>query len=348
MGLGEKGMTRPLEVALVGCGAIAQRGYLAALDRVPEVRCRWLADVDRKLAGELGRRFGVLNATDDYQSVLEDVEAVILAVPTHLHTPMAIAALGRGRPVLCEKPLARSAAEAKEMVGVSKRDGVPLVAGMIFRQYPGLQQIQTDFPWAALGRVREVRASYGCPLDWPVSHPSFFDREMAGGGAFLDLGVHLLDALFWALSVKGASAPEYFDDGESGVESEARVHLTVRLDANGSEVPCLLEVSRLRRLRNCIEIWGERTSLIIPLSSTAAPHLREDGGSRTALPHRVAPRSETECFGEQMKAFARRVRGLEANCAAGESQIQVLEVIESCYAARQPLAFSWQDYGPWN
>ena len=341
-------MTQPVEIALVGCGAIAQRGYLPALNLVPDVRCLWLVDVNRKLAETLARRFRIAKATDDYLSAVEQVEAVILAVPSHLHAPMALKALERGKAVLCEKPLGRTTEEVHKMVAASERASAPLMAGMIFRQFPGLLQIRAAFPWDVLGTLREIHASYGNPLDWPVSNPSFFDRELAGGGVLLDLGVHLVDSLSWVLSLKEASVTEYCDDGESGLESEARASLTVRIAESREVIPCLLEVSRFRRLRNCIEVLGEKASLLIPFSSTdTPPRLREDGESRPAFPQSMPPRSETDCFGEQIKAFARRVRGLEANSAAGKSQVHVLEIIESCYSVRKSLAFSWQDYAPW-
>jgi predicted dehydrogenase len=234
------------------------------------------------------------------------------------------------------------------MLAVSERTGLPLVPGMIFRQYPGLQQIQAAFLWDVLGTLREVRASYGNPLDWPLSSVSFFDREIAGGGVLLDLGIHVIDSLFWVLSLEEALVVEYLDDGESGMEAEARASLTVRIAGSREMVPCLFEVSRLRGLKNCIEVFGEKESLIIPLSSTLVPHLRQDGGSRLALTQSVSPRSGTECFGEQIKAFVRRVRGLKANCATSESQVRVHKIIESCYAVRKPLALSWQAYGPRN
>ena len=125
MGLGKKVMTQPVEIALVGCGAIAQRGYLPALSLVPNVRCLWLVDVNRKLAETLARRFRIPKATDDYLSAVEQVEAVILAVPSHLHAPMALEALERGKAVLCEKPLGRTTQEVHKMVAASERVGVP-------------------------------------------------------------------------------------------------------------------------------------------------------------------------------------------------------------------------------
>lgn len=338
---------KPVKVALIGCGGIAQMGYLPALALVPEVRCLYLVDVHMSLAEGLARRWGIPKITDDYSSILREVEAVVLAVPNHLHTPMVLEAVDRRTAVLCEKPLGRTKEEVHKMVEASHRAGVPLVAGMTFRQYPGLQQIQKAFPWDPLGRVQQVQASYGFPLDWPLSSPYLFEQEKVGGGVLIDQGIHLVDSLFWVLSLVGASVVKYVDDGESRIESDAKAHLTLCLPEGRGQVPCILEVSRLRRLGNRIEILGERASLLVPLSSADAPELREGNGTRPALEHPVTPRSGTRCFAEQLKAFARKVRGLEAACADGESQVKVLELVESCYTVREPLTFSWQDYEPW-
>ena len=82
----------PVSVALIGCGAIAQNGYLPALSLVDEVRCLWLIDAQRGLAQGLANRWKIPHAGEDFGVVLErgDVEAVILAVPNHLHCSMTL------------------------------------------------------------------------------------------------------------------------------------------------------------------------------------------------------------------------------------------------------------------
>ncbi|MBI4323481.1 MAG: Gfo/Idh/MocA family oxidoreductase [Candidatus Omnitrophica bacterium] len=337
----------PLDIALIGCGGIAQKGYLPALALTSAVRCLWLVDVQKRVAEELARRWRIPAVSDDYRAVLDRVEAVILAVPNHLHSPMTLDALARGKAVLCEKPLGRSASEVHTMATAAKQARVPLVAGMTFRQYPGLQAIHRAFPWEALGAIQEVRAGYGNPLDWPLCSPYLFDREKAGGGALLDQGVHAIDALLWVLSVEAATVMTYRDDGDSGVEAEASAHLTLRLPDGRGEVPCRLEVSRLRRLANRMEVVGERASLCMPLSSLGMPELRREGRMTPAVEPPVVPRTGPQCVAEQLNAFAQAVRGHEAACASGESQRPVLELIETCYRARQPLTFPWQAYVPW-
>lgn len=337
----------PIRIALIGCGAIAQNGYLPALALVPELRCCGLVDVQRGLAEGLAQRWGIPKATDEYRAVLGDVEAVILAVPNHLHAPMAMEAFGLQKAVLCEKPVGRTTEEVRTMVDAARRAGVPLVAGMTLRQYPGLRQVQRKFPWEALGRVREIRASFGYPLAWPLSSPYLFDREKVGGGVLLAEAIHLVDALFWILSLAEVSVEEYWDDGETGVESEAKARLSCRLPRGMGQARCLLEASRVRQLANNIQVVGEKASLLMPLSSTIPPEIHEGGNVRPALERPVAHLSGTQCFVEQLKTFAARIRGMDADCADGESQIRVLALIESCYAARKPLTFPWQEYRPW-
>jgi UDP-N-acetylglucosamine 3-dehydrogenase len=337
----------PIRIALIGCGAIAQNGYLPALPFVPEVRCEWLVEAKKGLAETHALRWGIPHVTEDYELALEAVEAVILTVPNDLHAPMTLEALRRKRAVLCEKPLAISKREAIEMVDSSRRAGVALVAGMTMRQFPGLQAVRHRFPWAVLGRIREIRASFGFPLDWPLATPYLFERNRVGGGVLIAEAIHLVDALFWVLCAERISVENYVDDGESGVESEGRARLRVELPDRRGAVGCTLQVSRVRRLGNSIEVVGDRAMLRIPLSPIDLPLLQTGDTVRAAVDTEEIPHNSPPVFVRQLKSFAEKVRGAAGDCADGESQIQVLELIEECYRVRKPLSFSWQDYRPW-
>lgn len=337
----------PVTVALVGCGGIAQQGYLPAMALASGVQCRWLVDANLALAKGLAGHWKIPGASDQFDAVLEQVEAVIVAVPNHLHAPLSIRALERGKAVLCEKPLARTAEEARAMAEAAARANKPLAAGMIFRQFPGFKRLRAECPWERLGTVREVRAAFGHPLDWPLASPYLFDKERAGGGALLDQGVHVLDALQWVLQWSDVAVSAYQDDGDSGVEAEALIELTARLPHQPDRPRCRVEVSRLRHLANTIEIIGGRASLILPIASDAPPVLHE-AGRRAPVWNDFVPASGTRCFVEQLEAFALTVRGQPAVYADGESQVTVLGLIAACYAMRRPLVFGWSAYAPWS
>ena len=336
-----------IRIALVGCGAVAQNGYLPALSLVPEVCCVGLVDVQKESAEALAGQWGIPKATNDYSAILEEVDAVLLAVPNHLHAPMTLEALGRKRAVMCEKPLGRTKKEVQSMVDAALRAGVPLVAGMTFRQYPPLQQIRRRFPWELLGRVNKVVASFGYPLEWPLESAYLFDRAKVGGGVLLAEAVHMVDALFWVLSLTDASVAEYWDDGESGVEAEARAHLWLQLPAQQERVPCELQASRVRRLDNNLQVIGEKATLVIPLSSTDVSELHDERGVSYVLERPSAPQNGALPFAMQLKKFAERIQGLQSDCADGNSQIRVLELIESCYASRKSLNFPWEVHQRW-
>ena len=336
------------DMALVGCGAISQTEYLPAFSSLSEVRCRCLVDTNKGLVEKLAKRWSIPESTNDLEFALERVDAVILAVPNHLHAPLSLAALARGKAVLCEKPLARTSDEVHQMVEAARQARVPLVAAMILRQYSGLRHLQHSFPWEDLGEVREIRGCYGIPLNWPISNLDLFDPEKSGGGALIDVGVHLLDALFWALSIESVEVVEYADDSAGGVEAEARGRLLIKLPSAAEPVPCAFEVSRLARLSNCLDILGEKASLRIPLLPGEMPVISEAEGSSRVLKSGEGNATWKNLFEEQIRSFSGLLRGEASTLATGESQIPVLETVEACYARRTSLRLPWQEYVLWS
>jgi predicted dehydrogenase len=338
-------MSEAVTIALVGCGAIAQEGYLPALRHVPEVRCRWVIDTDEQLAIAAARKYAIPMAGRTTREIHEHVDGVVLAVPNHLHADLAIELIDQGSAVLCEKPLGRSVEEVRAMVAAADRRGVPLLAAMIMRQYPGLQILHETHRWSSWGHIGEVRISYGRPLNWPMREAAYFGRHQSGGGVWLDLGVHVLDTLWFSLPCRSMTLREYADDASVGVEAEAHARLTVDLGEWGHAVPCTVDVSRLRRLPNRLEIVTAGGSVSVPLSGQGAPRVRS---AQTTQPLAdVVRRGPIDCFGAQLRAFARAIRGLTHTGADGRSQIRVLETIEAGYAGREPLVMPWERYAPW-
>jgi predicted dehydrogenase len=110
---------------------------------------------------------------------------------------MAIAALRRGKAVFCQKPLARNAAESREVVAAAREADRLLHVDLSYRFTMGMQRICERVRSGALGRVYAVEAvfhnAYGPDKPW------FYDPKLSGGGCLLDLGVHLVDLALWCL-----------------------------------------------------------------------------------------------------------------------------------------------------
>jgi predicted dehydrogenase len=137
---------------------------------------------------------------------------------------MAIAALRSGRHVLCEKPLARNATEAKNMVDTAKDSGKMLMVAMNNRFREDVDILRTFVKRGELGSVQLVKVGWQrISRDWR-ERQWFTDQRMAGGGALLDLGVPLMDLAIWIAGLRKptrVTCNAYGRTGKRGVEDSA-------------------------------------------------------------------------------------------------------------------------------
>lgn len=194
-------MTAPLRFGIIGAGNIATRGHIPSLQSIPGVEIVAICDTNHERARQAAAQFNIPNAFGDMREVVNHplVDAVTIGVPNAFHAPAALAALEAGKHVLCEKPLATSVADGEAMVAAAKRTGKVLAINMSNRPRPEFQAMHAAVQNGRLGNVtyalgRMIRRS-GIPGfgSW------FTRRELAGGGATMDIGVHILDAVMWIL-----------------------------------------------------------------------------------------------------------------------------------------------------
>jgi predicted dehydrogenase len=192
-------MSEPLKVGIIGAGAIVQVAHLPVLKRMKGIDVRGLCDTDVAKARALADRYGVKDTFDDIEELLrfEELDAVVICSPTHLHESHLLAALSANLHVLIEKPLTVSAASAQRIVrAAQKRDRVVMV-GMNQRYRPDVQIVRSFVQSGELGVIESVRGS------WHVWRPARAQlgwrqrREQAGGGAMMDLGLTILDLGLW-------------------------------------------------------------------------------------------------------------------------------------------------------
>ena len=211
--LGVEPALEPVRVGVIGTG-LGASVHLAALTFLPETEVVAVCSrrADRALAA--AHDYGIPAHLTDYRELVRtpQVEAVVVATPPHLHHQMSLAALEAGKHVLCEKPMARNLAEARDMVKIADRVGVVAMVNHQLRFVPLRTRIEElieeDFlgePHAATLTVH--RSSLNDPFDRPFGW--LMEQEKAGGmlGA---TGSHHIDALRWwfgeVKAVAGATA----------------------------------------------------------------------------------------------------------------------------------------------
>jgi predicted dehydrogenase len=204
---------------------------------------------------ELGDRYGVGRRYRDWQELVADGELDVLsvAVPTFLHAPITVAALDAGIHVLSEKPIARTADEAAGMVEAAHRAGRVLEVAFNHRRRGDIEALKAAIDAGQIGRPYHARAIWLRRAGIPALGSWFTNREMAGGGPLIDIGVHVLDYalhLFGEPRVTAVSAVTHAELGVRGrggataakqqvgsaYEVEDLASLLLRLDGGGSIV----------------------------------------------------------------------------------------------------------------
>ncbi len=190
-------MTKPVRIGLIGAGAISQVAHLPVLSRMRGATLVALCDNDGPKARSLADRFGVPDVFTDIDDLLEfdELDAVVIATPNHLHEPHVLAALAKKVHVLCERPLALTTRGVERILAAATRVDRKVMVGNNHRFRSDVQMLERFLRGGELGRVLRIRTGayqIGKPTEgWRHR------RAEAGGGAFLEHGLPLLDLALW-------------------------------------------------------------------------------------------------------------------------------------------------------
>jgi len=184
-------------VGLVGAGAIAQLAHLPVLSKIKGAQLVALCDNDGPKASALAERLGIPDVFTDFEDLLEldQVDAVVIATPNHLHEPHVLRALKSKVDVLCERPLSLTSRGVERILAAAKSSGRKLVVGNNHRFRSDVQQLNRFIQGGELGRLIGVRAGQ---YQLATSRTGWrFRRPEAGGGAFFEHGFPLVDLALW-------------------------------------------------------------------------------------------------------------------------------------------------------
>jgi len=187
----------PCRVGLVGAGAIAQLAHLPVLSKIKGAQLVALCDNDGPKASALAERLGIPDVFTDFEDLLEldQVDAVVIATPNHLHEPHVLRALKSKVDVLCERPLSLTSRGAERILAAAKSSGRKVVVGNNHRFRSDVQQLNRFIQGGELGRLIGVRAGQ---YQLATSRTGWrFRRPEAGGGAFFEHGFPLVDLALW-------------------------------------------------------------------------------------------------------------------------------------------------------
>ena len=171
-----------MKVAIIGCGTIANAAHIPAYMKNPEAEIKYFCDIIPERAEKAVETYGCGTAITDYHVALNDpeIEAVSVCTPNNMHPVIAIDALRAGKNVLCEKPAARTYAEALEMQKVQHETGKVLNIGVVNRFNDSVNLIKQFIDEGKLGEVFHVYVSFRAHRSIPGSGRRVHDQGHRG------------------------------------------------------------------------------------------------------------------------------------------------------------------------
>ena len=365
-------------VGLVGYGfmgkvhsnAYRQVGRFFEVDPIPRMRA--ICGRDEAAVSEAAANLGWEDYETDYHRLVErdDIELIDISTPGSSHRDIALAALEAGKHVLCEKPLANTLDEAREMVDAARRAGTVNMVNFNYRRVPAVAFARRLIEEGRLGEIRHWRAVYlqNIALDPELPLIWRFRKEEAGSGALGDLGAHLVDLAHYLVGpISGVVGTTKTFIRERPLEGEAEETGEVTVDdattflarfENGAMGT--FEATRLapgRKNRNSFEINGSKGSVVFDLERMNelevcfADDVAEVGGNRTVLvtepehPYMEAWWPPGHIIGYE-HTFTHAVKDLLDGIRAGESPMPTFEDGYRCQAVLDAVEKS-KESGSW-
>ena len=195
-------MPDTVKIGIVGCGGIANGKHLPSLSKLKNVELVAFCDIIEERAQEAAKKYGSEKSlvSAEYRKLLDDktIDVIHVCTPNDSHAQISIDAMEAGKHVMSEKPMAKTAADAKRMVEAAQRTGKKLTVGYNNRYRPESLYLHEICSKGELGEIYYAKAHAirrrAVPT-WGV----FLDEEKQGGGPLIDIGTHALDLTLWMM-----------------------------------------------------------------------------------------------------------------------------------------------------
>ncbi|PYJ53125.1 MAG: hypothetical protein DME82_14800 [Verrucomicrobia bacterium] len=245
-----------MQFSLIGTGCIG--GLRAqALAKVPGAKLIAVTDVDQQRAARVTAPTRARVCKDIAEMLdLDQVDAVIVSTPPQFHEEAVLAALAAGKHVLCEKPLSNSVDGCRRMLRAAHESGKTLATGFNHRYFPAIRFLQRTLADGAIGKLDHVRAFAGHEGLSQFRAPWEHDKAVIGGGALMDVGIHLIDLTAYILGdvreVFGLTSNRVWNlPGEDNGFALLR-------SANGTVATLHASWAEWKGYRFCVEAYGDK------------------------------------------------------------------------------------------
>ncbi len=317
------------KIGIVGLGWIAQVFHLPILTKMSDVEITCVCDRDKTRARALAEKYGIPRYYTDYEQMLtvENLHAVDICTSTDAHKDVAIASLETKRDVFVEKPIARKYKEAVAIAESVKKNKRKLMVGMNHRFRPDTMMLRSFIENNELGKVFYAKAGW---LRKPASEGSWLlEKEMSGGGVFLDMGIVMLDLALWMTGypeVSRVNSTNYTH--KTTVEDSSLAYITMK---NGTTIT--IEVSWNFHIESELyycNIYGEQGSgKINPLKIHKEMH--SNIVNVTPVKTDTSQNALKKSYENELKHFVGSVRGIHPVISTVQEAVQRMKIVDAIY-----------------
>jgi predicted dehydrogenase len=321
-------MTKPVRFAILGFGLHAVRRLLPAFADSRETQLVGMWRRDQKAAQENCAQHNIAHcfASAEELCASPDVDAVFITSPDAIHHADALLAIRHGKAVLCEKPVAMNAAEAREMADAAKAAGVLYGVAQNFRYNRSLDWMRERVQSGKIGHPQFAYAEFDYPAD-RAPRKWIKDPSLACGGPIGDVGVHCIDALRYVLNQEVETISTLATKSRPEDQVEATATLQMKMT---SEVLANVAVSARTPYRTFIGITGSDGVLVAENGLTVdrpIEMLLRRGGevieSETV--------SNADGYTRMLDAFAQALHGGQPFAATGEDGVRNMLALDAAF-----------------
>jgi predicted dehydrogenase len=340
-------------IGIIGLGGIAHMAHLKAFSQLESCNICACCDIDADKLKSVEDEYKINNSYLDYRDMLinEKLDAVIIGTPNDSHKDISIFALEHDVNVLCEKPVALNYSEAVEIQDAVARTGNKFMVGQCFRFKNQTAKILELINNKELGDINYCKASYLRQRGIPGFGTWFTNKERAGGGVVLDLGVHMIDYIWFLLGkpafktvsahtcgdigkkyaagekvgFKGSSYPSTYTGAEKNIfDVDEMASIFIRFD---NDITFQLEVSWAMNIESDSgvgTIFGSDAS--VSLNPIIFTHVKDDSVISEEIPCENVPSHDN-----QAREFIKFINGEIKNPAPIEDAVQVMKILDAVY-----------------
>jgi predicted dehydrogenase len=323
-----------IRLALVGCGGIARAHAQRLQSFAPRMQVVAAVDVDEAVARRAAQTTGAPRVANDVGEVLDEVDAVLLALPHHLHHAIGLQCLEAGKHVLMEKPLANSEAECLDLIAAAEKQGVTLMVAYCMRYHPIVRRVKELLDARTYGEVFHV-AMWTEQLTRREPDSWMHRAKYLGGGQFFSHGCHYIDLLLWLLGEPVSGTHIGTNLGTPWMEWEGTSDATIRFQSGaigyhmgtwGARGTSLKNAMHFHCTEAMLEMTPDRNRLVLHRGARE----EEKGGSEVLMEV-----DGGKHLANEMEHFLDSVESGREPLTGARASLQSLRVIWSLYDAER-------------